>query len=284
MSFSNAIDPRVCETFQTVANVWGDKFLAEVLVPALSSGLRVQSIDPEELQEALINPFRCLHMFFAHYAFSRRGRDRDQLSTMAVTALRRVADADTFEKVLQQEDGSAVWEEFERVCAERGKKSNEQLNRGLIAGFVELAQEIYRMDGEGSISAWIEDAVNSTRRIEPVFMRLVDIRGVGPKTTANFLRDMVLVLGIEDRLEHVDRLYIQPIDRWSRLFAKALVDDLDTDDPADWIIAGKLSKYCRLSGVSGIKFNMGASYFGLRVVHEPGRFKDCLKTLVPAPR
>jgi hypothetical protein len=49
------------------------------------------------------------------------------------------------------------------------------------------------------------------------------------------------------------------------------------DKAADWIIAGKISKYSRRAGVSGIAFNMGSTYFGQKIVKDPAGFEEALK-------
>jgi hypothetical protein len=108
----------------------------------------------------------------------------------------------------------------------------------------------------------------------------VDIRGVGPKTTSTFLRDVALLYGLEDQIDHIDRLYLQPVDRWTRLLAEMIVAELDEEHVADWIIAGKLAKYTRRAGVSGVRFNMGTSYFGTRRVFSPERLPECLNSLL----
>jgi len=52
------------------------------------------------------------------------------------------------------------------------------------------------------------------------------------------------------------------------------------EDAADWIVAGKISKYARRARVSSIRFNMGVTYFGQKIVKEPDRFQDEMKNLM----
>lgn len=255
---------------------YADRYIGESLLPSLQHAAKAETPSLKDIRASFTCPYRCLQAFFAHYAFARRGRDRDDLASIAVTALRRTSSEDGFERLLQQEDGAELWENFQAVCAERGRKNSEQLNRGLIAGMLELAQEIYALDGTGSIAGWVRQSVMQTTRLEAQFLRIVDIRGVGPKTTSTFLRDTVFLFGLEDEIDHQDRLYLQPVDKWLRLFAIEIVPELEGEDAVDWIVAGKIAKYARRAGVSGVRFNMGASFFGAREVREPARFADAL--------
>ncbi|MBS1705593.1 MAG: hypothetical protein JST40_06940 [Armatimonadetes bacterium] len=274
------LDPAAVVLVRQLAGPWADRYLTEALYPALQGSVDAVAPNPEAIRDQLADPFWCLNAFFDHYAFARRGRDRAELSILATKALARISNADTFETILKEPDGTALWESFVEVCAERKRKPYEQLNRGLLAGMLELAQEIYQFDGRGSIAEWLIEGVVQNQRIEPHFLRVVDIRGVGPKISSTFLRDMVLLFDLEDKIDNADRLYVQPVDRWLRLCAQTIVPEFDDETAVDWIIAGKVSKYCRRCHVSGIRFNMGASYFGLREVHEPNRFHTCATELV----
>ncbi len=274
------LDPRAVAIVHKIAGDRADRYISEILLPALQKATRADSPTLRDVRTAMSVPYRSLLSFYEHYAFARRGKDRDDLAEMATIALKRTTNEEQFEQLMLEEDGNSVWEAFTEVCAERKRKNSEQLNRGLIAGMVELAQEIYDLDGQGSIAGWIMRGVLKTDRIEPQFLRIVDIRGVGPKTTSTFLRDMVLLYDLEDKLDNADRLYIQPIDRWIRMFADYVVPDIDTENAVDWIIAGKIAKYARRAGVSGVRFNMGATYFGIREVRDPARFDEFIEELL----
>ncbi|MBX7131871.1 MAG: hypothetical protein K1X67_04240 [Fimbriimonadaceae bacterium] len=259
-----------------------DRYIGEVWLPSLEHASRAESSSLKDIRAAFALPYNCVNAFFAHYAFARRGKDRDELAQMATQALRRTCAPADFAELLAEPDGNRVWENFSAICEERKRKNSEQLNRGLIAGIVELAQEIYQLDSLGSIAGWIVRGVLQTDHIEPQFLRIVDIRGVGPKTTSMFLRDVCYLFNLEDQLDHADRLYIQPIDRWLRLAAAIIVPEIDSESAVDWVIAGKLAKYTRHAGVSGIRFNMGTSHFGAREVRDPERWRHCIDDLLDA--
>lgn len=278
------LDPRSVAVMQALAGSYADQYIGEVLLPALARALRTESTQKSEIAKGFADPYLSLHAFYFHYAFSRRGKDREELAEFATLALKRCIKEHGFPSLLQMADGAVLWEKFDALCLEHGHKNSEQLNRGLIQGMLELAQEIYQIDEIGSIPGWIALGVRETGHIEPQFLRIVDIRGVGPKNTSTFLRDVAFVFDLEDDLDFANRLYVQPIDRWIRMIAEEVITEIDASEAADWIIAGKLAKYARYAGVSGIRFNMGATYFGVKEVRDPGRLESCLETLTSPNR
>jgi len=273
------IDPRARTLLWHVSSQFADRYVGEIFLPTIGRAIREANPSIGDVRDALSDPNLCLRIFLFHYAFSRRGKDRAELADIALESLDRCLQEGEL-AIVGGHNGEQFWECFVAVCQEHQRRPSEQLNIGLIAGMAELAQEIYQEDGVGSIAGWVVRNILQTDRVEPPFLRMVDIRGVGPKTTSTFLRDVVFVAGLEDQLDHQDRLYVQPIDRWMRLMAPYVVPDLDDERCADWILAGKVSKYARHAGVSGIRFNMGTTYFGLRLVHEPDLFHVRLAELV----
>jgi len=271
--------PESVALFRAMSGAKADHYIGEVLVPSLARSCRA-SHSLEALSEQLQNSYRCLEMMFGHYAFARRGRDRFELSEIALEALHRTCKEDEFGNFLALDDAESLWISFDEICRERGRKSMEQLNVGVIAGIAELAQDIFRQDSSGNIALWIARGVLQTRRIEPQFLRMVDVRGIGPKITSLILRDIVLLFDLEQALEHSDRLYVQPIDKWMRAIAPFVIEEPNAENLADWILAGKLSKYARKAGVSGIRFNMGTTWFGMREVRAPEFFESTVRQAI----
>ncbi|MDI9639972.1 hypothetical protein QPK87_19980 [Kamptonema cortianum] len=270
------LDPRVALVYRKLAGEMADRYVEEFMLPSLARSIGSDDLSPESLREALSSPWPALQAFFGHYAFSRRGRDREELSAAALAAL------EPFSKdsaLLAAEDGVSLWDEFCSVCESKGRKPNEAQNRGLIQGMMELAQEAYA-DQCISLFDWVANAVASEHKLEPQFLRIVDIRGVGPKSTSAFLRDVVYLSNLESQLEASEKIYVQPVDRWLRLVSKYVVPEKSISDAADWIIAGKISKYARRANVSSIRFNMGVTYFGQKVAKEPLHFSECLRAYI----
>lgn len=263
------VSREVATVVREIADRFGPLYVQEILIPHLLQGLAPAQRTEESARGMLCDPLLCLRAIFADYAFSRRGKERQELASIANEALRRTCQVTD---LFSQQDAVMLWHAFEEVCLERGRKPHEQLNRGVVQGLAELAQEACSLGGNGSIALWIVDAARNTGRIENQFMRMVDIRGVGPKLSSLILRDVVYLFNLEDRIDPMDRLYFQPIDRWTRSIAEVVVEDYD--DPADWILAGKLAKIARRSGAHGTLFNMGVTFFGAREVHSVEAFHD----------
>lgn len=271
------LDPRIILLYRMLAGEMANRYIEEFLLVHVRKVLKRPELQEDDLREALEDPYTCLRIFFGHYGFARRGKDRDDLAHAALEALDKLKAEQDFEVTLQQESGTRLWELFDEACTKRGRKSNEAQNRGLVQGMLELAQEIYTLDKVGSIAAWLCDGIEAEGHLEPQFLRIVDIRGVGPKSTSTFIRDSVYLFGMEDTVDPADRIYIQPVDRWLRAITKYAVPEPDMESAADWIVAGKISKYARRARVSGIRFNMGCTYFGQKLVREPDRFEAELK-------
>lgn len=273
--------PEIIALYDAMSGSRADAYLSEILVPSLSRAGHCNS-DAASVREHLMTAYGCLELVFGHYAFARRGKDRYELSEIALEALHETSSPDEFGQFLALEHAESLWDAFVEVCRERNRKPMEQLNSGVVAGMAELAQEIYQLDGTGSIAQWVVKGVHQTGRIEPQFLRMVDVRGIGPKISSLFLRDIVVFFGLEELIDPVDRLYVQPIDKWMRAIAPYVIDEPNADDLADWILAGKLSKYARRAGVSGTRFNMGVTWFGMREVRAPEFFDSAVRQLAKA--
>lgn len=233
--------------------------------------------EPESLRSALLYPDGCLRVILGHYLFSRRGRDRGELARIALEGL----DIAFHEGDLVDESApQRYWAAFEQASLRRQRKPQEQLNRAPLEGLVELYREVRLRRGAGSISGWIVREVHETGRLEPAFLRLLDVRGLGPKSASMFVRDLIYLYGIEDRLQNVDRLYVQPIDRWTRLLAPHVIEDLPEGENADWVVAGKVAKAARRAGVSGIRVNMGVYNLGVRLNQDPDSFDCFIRELI----
>ena len=274
------LDPRAVKVFKRIADEFSVKYAEEFLYPHIRRILEIEDEEPELIKDAYMTARGSLLAFYCHYAFARRGKDREDLSNFALEAVQQVQGDGEFEDILKLDEGTVLWEAFSAICQEKRRKNNESQNRGLIQGMLELAQEIYKEDGNGSIANWMMKGVAETRKLETHFERIVDIRGVGPKSTSTFMRDVVHMFDMEQQVEPADRIYIHPIDRWLRMMARYLVPEPSMDKAADWIIAGKISKYSRRAGVSGIAFNMGSTYFGQKLVKDPANFEEFLKKII----
>lgn len=274
------LDPSIAAIYRALAGEYAEKYLATFLMPQLerSTGKSVETL--EGWVDILDEPEDSIRVFLGSYAYARRGKDRDIYARTTLKALDQVLETVSMAQLLESDSGVQLWEAFVTQCDKRGIKANESQNRGIVQGIPELAQEIFALDECGSISGWVADGIEQTGNIESQFNRIVDIRGVGPKSTSTFLRDLVLIYGLESKVSPAERIHIQPIDRWTRLATKYCVPEPQDDRLADWIVAGKINKYARRAKVSGIRFNLGLTYFGQRIVRDPSRFDSEMKALI----
>lgn len=265
---------------QLLSGSWAQACLDEGLCPHLAKAMELDSCESEAIQAGFEDPYLCLRAFMGHYAFARRGKDRELIAGYCYQALERAGGLEGFDALLRAPEGVALWQAYDQVCVENRRKNNEPQNRGIIQGMLELAQEIYSDDGVGSIARWIVRGVKTDGKVEPQFERIVDIRGVGPKCASTFLRDVVLFYGVEELVDPADRLFIQPVDRWLRASAALMVPEPDMDKAADWIIAGKIGKYTRRARISGVLFNLGNTWYGTQTVKDVGHYAEAIGKLV----
>ncbi|MEI6514066.1 MAG: hypothetical protein WCO51_12460 [bacterium] len=259
-------------------------FQNEVLLPQMAKILQLPMADAATVRDAFSEPYASLRVIYGHYAFSRRGMERTLYAQFAMEALlRTVGSPDKIEKFLRNGKPEHMWTSFEDVCRENSRKTSEQLNRGMLEGFIEMAQEIYTQDSVGSIFSWVQEGVVQTRHIEQQFLRMVDIRGIGPKLASVILRDVVWMFNLEGDIEWSDRLFLQPIDIWVRKLADYITTEVHSETTADWVIAGKLAKAARLAGVSSVALNHGIQYFGNNEVRSMPNLQEAVYGLMSAP-
>lgn len=258
-----------------------ERFQKEVLYPQLARAMRIASSQAQDVREALADPYYAFRAMLGYYAFAKRGNDRLEYSGFALQALERVLEGNKENFAAFLESGDApqrLWSAFEAVCKEHQRKVNEQLNRGLIEGLAGYAQRIYAEDGIGNIWTTIQRDIVRTGRVEPIYNAITEIKGIGPKVGALVLRDMVALYDLEPTIDPGDYHYLQPVDTWIRRIGPMLTDEI-TNDTADWVIAGKLSKLCRRNRVSGVRFNQGVQYLAIVEVRQLDYLKDHLRQL-----
>ncbi|MFA5270531.1 MAG: hypothetical protein WC400_02925 [Patescibacteria group bacterium] len=99
--------------------------------------------------------------------------------------------------------------------------------------------------------------------IEDVFNELNTIYAIGDKLASFYLRDAVLVFGLEDKLEVDEFKYCQPIDTWVKQVATKL--DIITPQEGDVeTVKSAIIGACRGESVSPLLFNAGAWMVGAK--------------------
>lgn len=260
------------------------RFQNDVLLPQMARVLRISTPSLAAVRDALTDPYLALKVIYGHYAFARRGNGRGEYAELALDALECVVGApNQLTRVFARQQPEMLWEAFDAICRQNGRKPNEQLNRGLLEGFMALATSIYEEDGEGNIFGWIHEGIVMTQRVEQHFTRFVEARGIGPKLASLILRDAVWMANQENVIEWSDRLYLQPVDSWVRHLAAYLISEAHSTSTADWVLAGKIAKAARRAEVSGINLNHGIQYFGNQEVRSAHSLKSAVQNLLAQP-
>ncbi|MCC6404561.1 MAG: hypothetical protein IT207_11185 [Fimbriimonadaceae bacterium] len=256
----------------TLAGRYADLYLRDFLIGPISRFAKVEP-EKEAVLGVLHSPFQTLGAFFGHYAFARRGREREDVASVATTALARAAERIGEQTLIESEDAAQLWAEFVAVCEERGLKPREEQNRGTVQGILELAQEIHRLYPGTSLATWIVKGLREHQVLEPEYERIVDIRGIGPKAASTFVRDTVVLFDLEELVSPAERIYTLAVDRWLRKILPLITNEPGLEDVPDWIVAGKVAKYTRLAKAPASRFDMGVTFFGQRIVVREDRFE-----------
>lgn len=107
------------------------------------------------------------------------------------------------------------------------------------------------------------------------------VKGMGPKVTAFLLREVAFVYSLEGkgRLASMqNQVYLQPIDVWIKETVACLWPEFDREQ--DWtVVAERIVRGCQEVGVSPIKFNQGAWYYGAHEVRDSSRLCELLRAL-----
>ena len=102
------------------------------------------------------------------------------------------------------------------------------------------------------------------------------MRGIGPKITSFFLRDVVAAFEMDESTLEPAR-YLQPIDRWTRRGAEALAVLLGRRTPkSDGDCAGVIVESSQTIGISPSLVNTGLWIFGARFAQTEDTFRKAL--------
>lgn len=91
--------------------------------------------------------------------------------------------------------------------------------------------------------------------------KLQEIYSIGPKISSFYLRDLICMYSLEEKMSKEDFKFLQPIDTWVRQVAFK-VGIIDKSDEKDSLVREKIVKACLNLNVSTIKFNQGAWFLG----------------------
>ncbi len=218
----------------------------------------LSAIDPKRLAR---DPSFGLKVFFWSFAFARAGAPR----AFRIAAVKAVSSS---------RRPGALPSQFRKYC--RGKL-NPKLNPALDRRACGLdVPSIVQLVAAGEMREAFE---------------MLEIRGLGHKLRALFLRDLLTVLRAESALRGRASLYLwcQPIDVWVRMAAKEICRGCSVEPvaggaslygmpPGDFDVALSTVRLSLAAGVSPLRVNQGIWYFCSNVVADQSRLRDLLRS------
>lgn len=195
-------------------------------------------------------------------ATARAGGERARYGEIICRALENVSvNLNGFQKAVRDKNiTQRVYKEFREICAKRGKKPNEKINKGLIFDFLKCVQA----HPSNNLFVWLKQSLKNNG-IESTYLELLKIHGINKKITGFILRDIVWLLKLEKHVPFEHLIYLQPIDTWLKQISLKLWKDLH-EKVDEFIIAKRIVERCSQLGVSSVSFNQGAWYFGSQEV------------------
>ena len=97
--------------------------------------------------------------------------------------------------------------------------------------------------------------------VKKLYKDLIGIRGIGPKIASLYLRDLVDIYDLENKIAPEDLALLQPVDVWVRRVA-CKTGIVASEQMSDLDIQKSIVRVCGELGVSALRFNQGAWYLG----------------------
>lgn len=202
---------------------------------------------PTDHSKLLDSPINALR-FFASYTHERGGTN-PRFALYHRVAISK-AESNYGENILNSEFAETTWSEFEKLAA---GKSNPKLTKGPVKDIlVEL-----RKAGEPNIIRHLYK-----KSLEGAYQWLTNIRGIGHKLASLLLRDIWSCIGPWPETPSSSLKYLQPIDRWVRMWVKDFLwRNLDWPND-DLKFATQVVEECQKLKVDHVQLNKGAWFVG----------------------
>lgn len=224
---------------------------------------KAQFMDPLWKRYELENPKEALSLFLEGYAFSRNVRN---LSYPHVAK-------SVLDKKTELPFPKEFWKKFKEELG--SEKPNEKLNplchtdKGCKCALCVLRQEGY--ESKPNIVT-VSRQLLENGEVQKTYKVIKRIRGIGPKITSLFLRDVADWFHVQ--VENSNRYLLQPIDAWVRRTVEVLSpnDGKRRDkDIGTWIC-----EESRKFNANPEKVNQGIWYFGSQIAYSKFRLKKTL--------
>ncbi|MEM2080422.1 MAG: hypothetical protein QXI02_06890 [Candidatus Caldarchaeum sp.] len=219
--------------------------------------------------------------YFLHHSFARAGAERARYGEKAANALENVSKQKGYPNLMKRRDASEiVWNEFEALCKADNKEPYSDMNRGVIEGIISLVQQSEDFNPFKHLSNMLPD------KVLDAYTEIMKIKGIGKKIAAMLLRDMVTILGIDDKsLPLHNQVFLQPIDRWVKEISLVVFfdgwkpTDVKKVTKHDWLIASVIVERCLNHGYSPSRFNQGAWKYGSSEIKNVNKTPDYIQKL-----
>lgn len=216
--------------------------------------------DPDLL---LANWWAALDFFLAHACFQGR---RDQMSERVYGEVK-----EALSPIFSAEDGTANFEQLEQQQWEPVKeKLDGKIGKGKVGKSRDIKMVLGTLDFIGQLSDLnlVRYSVGQVQqgKIEDHYKELQSSQSgkgiiqVGPKIAAFYLRDVVSLYQLEDKVAARSAYCLQPVDVWVKKLAYRIGIVRDAANPSE--IPEAIATLCRDHGISPIRFNQGAWYIG----------------------
>ncbi len=218
---------------------------------------------------------RALSAFLEGYAFERQGRSPyyPQAARAAIRTYHGAIPGDKFVR--------SVWQEFLRLikAPPSGKGANVSNNplAPPYGGQDSITSLVCTLgDSDYNIIKWAKEGLEGGG-IGVVFGKLRNVRGLGPKITAFFLRDIAAAFEM-DELNMRPASYLQPIDRWTWRGAQVLAESMNREILVDERESAEvIVEASRMADIRPSMVNTGLWMLGAEFAGEKGGFREALK-------
>ena len=238
--------------------------------------LKITNISLDDVTKALENDPILGTKFVMRHATFRAGGEQAKYGEIICESLDKCsANFGGFEKLIKDENApQIVYKEFLNICNERSKKPNEKINERLIFDFLKRAQD----HPTSNLFMWLKDSLINNG-VESTYLELLKIYGINKKITSFILRDVAWLLNLEKNVKVGEWIYLQPIDTWVKQISLKLWKDLH-QKVDEFIIAKRIVEKCDELGVSSLRFNQGAWYFGSKEVKKRELLEKYMNALI----
>ncbi len=209
------------------------------------------------------NIWDSLAIFLEGYAFERQGRRPDYFHA----AVDSFTESRQQNRVVTQADVKKIWACFRKLLKNQGlnRKNNplypstnpdKEPGIGSKNSVIQVILQENITAPDSSLSTFLSNSIEQDD-IRSADRLLRSIRGIGPKVSPFYLRDLVVVMAID--LSNVgNRSLLQPVDVWVERIIKTITHDqlMTKSNVANWIVEN--SHRPELA-------NMGIWYFGSQI-------------------